>query len=165
MWAASIGLTPSKDILPYIQLGMVKMAGLPFLGWAAKAHSHIQRVAPQVAPPRERDGLPLWHPVYFRNEYKCSYYNMKKIRRGVLAWGQFQSLDDARRMSALPQTWKGVMVDDKEEQEEEYTIETTAQHPVYTDSNRCTGSRQSPARWPLNWAAKETKSYSTTKAW
>ena len=32
-WAASIGLTPSKDHLPYIQLGMVRTAGLTFLGW------------------------------------------------------------------------------------------------------------------------------------
>ena len=111
-WAASIGFTPSKDNLPYIQPGMVRTAGLTFPGWAAKAHSHIQRVAPQVPPPpppeKDRDGLPLWHSFYFRNQYKCWYYNMKMIRRGVLTWGQFQSLDDARLMSALPQTWKGV---------------------------------------------------------
>ena len=50
-WAASIGFTPSKDDLPYIQLGMVRTAGLTFLGWLANAHSYIQRVAPQVAPP------------------------------------------------------------------------------------------------------------------
>ena len=95
-WAASIGFTPSKDNLPYIQLAMVRTAGMAFLGWAAKAHSQIQWVAPQVAPPEDRDGLPLWHSVYFRNEYKCSYYNMKMIRRGVRTWGWFQSLDDAR---------------------------------------------------------------------
>ena len=51
-WATSIGFTPSKDNLPYIQLGMVRTAGLPFLGWAAKAHSYIQRVALQVPPQR-----------------------------------------------------------------------------------------------------------------
>ena len=95
-WAASIGFTPSKDNLPYIQLGMVRTAGLTFLGWSAKAHSYIQRVAPQVAPPNNWDQLPLWHSAYFRNEFNCSYYNMKMIRRGVLTWGQFQSLDDAR---------------------------------------------------------------------
>ena len=78
-WAASIEFNPSKDNLPYIQLGMVGTVGLTFLGWAAKAHSHIQRVAPQVAPPRDRDGLLPWHSVYFRIEYKCSYYNMKMI--------------------------------------------------------------------------------------
>ena len=33
---------------------------------------------------------------------------MKMIRRGVLTWGHFQSLDDARLMNALPQTWKEV---------------------------------------------------------
>ena len=54
-WAATIGSTPSKDNLPYIQLGMVQTAGLTFLGWSAKAHSYIQRVAPQVAPPKNRD--------------------------------------------------------------------------------------------------------------
>ena len=54
-WAATIGFTPSKDNLPYIQLGMVRTAGLTFLGWSAKAHSYIQRVAPQVAPPKNRD--------------------------------------------------------------------------------------------------------------
>ena len=88
-WATSIGFTPSKDNLPYIQLGMVRTAGLTFLGWSAKAHSYIQRVAPQVAPPKDRDKLPRWHSVYFWDEYKCSYYNMKMIRRGVLTWGHF----------------------------------------------------------------------------
>ena len=33
---------------------------------------------------------------------------MKMIRRGVLTWGQFKSLDDARLMNALPRTWKEV---------------------------------------------------------
>ena len=61
-----------------------------------------------MAPPKDRDQLPLWHSVYFRNEYKCSYYNMKMIRRGVLTWGHFQSLEDVRLMNALPRTWKGV---------------------------------------------------------
>ena len=107
-WAASIGFTPSKDNLPYIQLGMVRTAGLTFLGWSAKAHSYIQRVAPQVAPPKNRDQLSLWHSVYFRNEFNCCYYNVKMIRRGVLTWGQFQSLEDVRPLNALPRTWKGV---------------------------------------------------------
>ena len=40
-WAASIGVTPSKDYLPYIQRGMVRTAGLTFVGWSAKAHSYI----------------------------------------------------------------------------------------------------------------------------
>ena len=40
-WAATIGFTPSKNNLPYIQLGMVGTAGLTFLGWSAKAHSYI----------------------------------------------------------------------------------------------------------------------------
>ena len=48
----TIGFTPCKDNLPYIQLGMVRTAGLTFLGWSAKAHSYIPRVAPQVPPPR-----------------------------------------------------------------------------------------------------------------
>ena len=78
-WATSIGFTPSKDNLPYIQLGTVRTAGLTFLGWSAKAHSYIQRVAPQVASPKDRDQLPLWHSIYFWNEYNCSYYNMKMI--------------------------------------------------------------------------------------
>ena len=107
-WATTIGFTPSKDNLPYIQLGMVRTADLTFLGWSAKAHSNIQRVAPQVAPPANRDRLPLWHSVYFRNEFHCSYYNTKLIRQGVLTWGQFQSLEDARLFNALPRTWKGV---------------------------------------------------------
>ena len=50
-WATTIGFTPSKDNLPYIQLCMVRTAELTFLGWLAKAHSYIQQVAPQVAPP------------------------------------------------------------------------------------------------------------------
>ena len=87
---------------------MVRTADLTFLGWSAKAHSTIQRVAPQVAPPANRDRLPLWHSVYFRNEFRCSYYNTKLIRQGVLTWGQFQSLEDARLFNALPRTWKGV---------------------------------------------------------
>ena len=107
-WATTIGFTPSKDNLPYIQLGMVRTAELTFLGWSAKAHSNIQRVAPQVAPPANRDHLPLWHSVYFRNEFNCSYYNTKMIRQGVLTWGQLQSLEDARLFNALPRTWKGV---------------------------------------------------------
>ena len=107
-WATAIGFTPSKDNLPYIQLGMVRTADLTFVGWSAKAHSNIQRVAPQVAPPANRDHLPLWHSVYFRNEFRCSYYNTKLIRQGVLTWGQFQSLQDARLFNALPRTWKGV---------------------------------------------------------
>ena len=107
-WATAIGFTPSKDNLPYIQLGMVRTADLTFPGWSAKAHSNIQRVAPQVAPPANRDRLPLWHSVYFRNEFRCSYYNTKLIRQGVLTWGQFQSLEDARLFNALPRTWKGV---------------------------------------------------------
>ena len=107
-WATTIGFTPSKDNLPYIQLGMVRTADLTFLGWSAKAHSNIQRVAPQVAPPANRDRLPLWHSVYFRNKFNCSYYNTKLIRQGVLTWGQFQSLEDARLFNALPRTWKGV---------------------------------------------------------
>ena len=40
-WATSIGFTQYKDNLPYIQLGMVRTAGLTFLGWSAKAHSYI----------------------------------------------------------------------------------------------------------------------------
>ena len=52
-WATTIGFTPSKDNLPYIQLGMVRTAELTFLGWSAEAHSNIQRVAQQVAPPGE----------------------------------------------------------------------------------------------------------------
>ena len=52
--------------------------------------------------------IPLWHSVYFRNEFNCSYYNTKMIRQGVLTWGQFQSLEDARLFNALPRTWKGV---------------------------------------------------------
>ena len=107
-WAASIGFTPSKNNLPYIQRGMVRTAGLTFLGWSAKAHSYIQRVAPQVAPPKNRDQLPLWHSVYFRNEFNCSYYNMTMIWRGALTWGHFQSLEDVRLLNALPRTWKGV---------------------------------------------------------
>ena len=107
-WATTIGFTPSKDNLPYIQLGMVRTADLTFLGWSAKAHSNIQRAAPQVPPPANRDRLPLWHSVYFRNEFHCSYYNTKLIRQGVLTWGQFQSLEDARLFNALPRTWKGV---------------------------------------------------------
>ena len=46
--------------------------------------------------------------MYFRNEFNCSYYNTKLIRQGVLTWGQFQSLEDARLFNALPRTWKGV---------------------------------------------------------
>ena len=107
-WATTIGLTPSKDNLPYIQLGMVRTAELTFLGWSAKAHSYIQRVAPQVAPPANRDQLPLWHSVYFRNEFNCSYYNTKMIRQGVLTWGQLQSFEDVRLLNAQPRTWKGV---------------------------------------------------------
>ena len=107
-WATTIGFTPSKDNLPYIQLGMVRTAELTFLGWSAKAHSYIQRVAPHVAPPKNRDQLPLWHSVYFRNEFNCSYYNMKIIWQGVLTWGQLQSLEDVRLLNAVPQTWKGV---------------------------------------------------------
>ena len=107
-WATAIGFTPSKDNLPYIQLGMVRTADLTFLGWSAKAHSNIQRVAPQVAPPANRNRLPLWHSVYFRNEFRCSYYNTKLIRQGVLTWGQFQTLEDARLLNALPRTWKEV---------------------------------------------------------
>ena len=84
-WATTIGFTPSKDNLPYIQLGMVRTADLTFLGWSAKAHSNIQRVAPQMAPPASRDRLPWWHSVYFRNEFHCSYYNTKLIRQGVRA--------------------------------------------------------------------------------
>ena len=61
-----------------------------------------------MAPPKNRDPLPLWHSVYFRNEFNCSYYNMKMIRRGVLTWGHFQSLEDVRLLNALPRTWKGV---------------------------------------------------------
>ena len=38
-WAASIWFTPSKDNLPYIQLGMVRTAELTFM-WSAKAHSY-----------------------------------------------------------------------------------------------------------------------------
>ena len=78
-WATTIGFIPSKDNLPYVQLGMVRTAELTFLGWSAKAHSYIQRMAPQVAPPANREQLPLWHSVYFRNEFKCSYYNTKMI--------------------------------------------------------------------------------------
>ena len=107
-WATTIGFTPSKDNLPYVQLGMVRTAELTFLGRSAKAHSNIQRVAPQVAPPANRDHLPLWHSVYFRNEFNCSYYNTKMIRQRVLTWGQLQSLEDARLFNALPRTWKGV---------------------------------------------------------
>ena len=107
-WAASIGFTPSKGNLPYTQLGMVRTAGLTFLGWSAKAHSCIQPVAPQVAYPKNRDQLPPWHSVYFRNEFNCSYYNMKMIRRGVLTWGHFQYVEDVRLLNALPPTWKGV---------------------------------------------------------
>ena len=107
-WATTIGFTPSKDNLPYIQLGMVRTAELTFLGWSAKAHSYIQRVAPQVTPPANRDQLPQWHSVYFRNEFNCSYYNTKMIRQGVLTWGQLQSLEDVRLLNALPRTWKGV---------------------------------------------------------
>ena len=55
-----------------------------------------------------RDQLPLWHFVYFRNEFNCSYYNTKIIRQGVLTWGQLQSLEDVRLLNALPRTWKGV---------------------------------------------------------
>ena len=40
-WATTIGFTPSKDNFPYIQLGMVRMAELAFLGWSATAHSYI----------------------------------------------------------------------------------------------------------------------------
>ena len=79
-WATTIGFTPSKDNLPYIQLGMVRTADLTLLGWAAKAHSNVHRVAPQVAPPANGDRLPLWHSVYFGNEFNCSYYNTKMIR-------------------------------------------------------------------------------------
>ena len=61
-----------------------------------------------MAPPKNRDQLPLWHSVYFRNEFNCSYYNMKMIRRGVVTWGHFQSLEDVRLLNALPRTWKGV---------------------------------------------------------
>ena len=46
--------------------------------------------------------------MYFRNEFRCSYYNTKLIRQGVLTWGQFQALEDARLFNALPRTWKGV---------------------------------------------------------
>ena len=81
---------------------MVQTAELTFLGWSAKAHSYIQRVAPQVAPPKNRDQLPLWHSFYLRNEFNCSYYNMKMIPRGVLTWGQLQSLEDVRLLNALP---------------------------------------------------------------
>ena len=45
----------------------------------------------QPPPPlalANRDQLPLWHSVYFRNEFNCSYYNTKMIRQGVLTWGQ-----------------------------------------------------------------------------
>ena len=61
-----------------------------------------------MAPPANRDQLPLWHSVYFRNEFNCSYYNTKMIRQGVLTWGQLQSLEDVRLLNALPRTWKGV---------------------------------------------------------
>ena len=52
-WATTIGFTPCKDNLPHIPLGMVRTADLTFLGWSAKAHSYIQRVASQVAPPKK----------------------------------------------------------------------------------------------------------------
>ena len=107
-WATTIGFTPSKDNLPYIQLGMVRTVGLMFLGWSAKARSYIQRVAPQVAPPKNRGQLPLWHSVYFWNEFNGSYYNFKMIRQGVLTWGQLQSLEDVRLLNALPRSWNGV---------------------------------------------------------
>ena len=106
-WAMTSGFTPSKDNLPYIQLGMVRTVGVTFLGWSAEAASYIQRVAPHVPPPKNWDQLPLWHFVYLQNEFNCSYYNMKMIRRGVLTWGQLQSLADVRLLNALPRTWKG----------------------------------------------------------
>ena len=107
-WATSIGFAPSKDKLPYIPLDMVRTAVLTFLAWLANAQTYIWRLGPQVAPPKVRDQLPLWHSVYFRNEYNGSYNNMKMIRRGVLTWGHFQSLVNVRLMNALPRTWKGV---------------------------------------------------------
>ena len=106
-WAMTIGFTPSKDNLPYIQLGMVRTVGVTFFGWSAEAASYIQRVAPHVPPPKNWDQLPLWHFVYLQNEFNCSYYNTKMIRRGVLTWGQLQSLADVRLLNALPRTWKG----------------------------------------------------------
>ena len=33
---------------------------------------------------------------------------MKMMRRGVLTWGHFQSLEDARLINALPRAWKWV---------------------------------------------------------
>ena len=107
-WATTIGFTPSKDNLAYIQPGMVRTAELSFLGWWARAHSHIQRVAPQVAPPAKRDQLPLWHSLYIRIEFNCFHYGIKMIRQGVLTWGQLQSLEDVRPLNALPGTCKGV---------------------------------------------------------
>ena len=78
------------------------------MGFWVPLHSYIQRVAPQAPPPRKRVQLPLWHSVYFRNEFNCSYYNMKIIPQGVLTWGQLQSLEDVRLLNALPRSSKGV---------------------------------------------------------
>ena len=33
---------------------------------------------------------------------------MKMIRRGVLTWRHFESVEDVRLLNALPRTWKGV---------------------------------------------------------
>ena len=75
-WVTSMGFNPNVEMLLYVQLGMVRTSGVRFLGWSAKVHSGVQQVAPQIAPPQDKSHLPLWHCVYFRNEFRCTYYNI-----------------------------------------------------------------------------------------
>ena len=50
--------------------------GTPFFFWMVKkAHSKVEQVTPQVAPPGDRSRLPLWHCVYLRNNFRCTHYN------------------------------------------------------------------------------------------
>ena len=38
-------------------------------------------MAPEIAPPQDKSNLPLWHCVYFGDNFRCTYDNTKLIRR------------------------------------------------------------------------------------
>ena len=104
-WADSIGLVPSFQYLPYLQMGSnVVWQTMPFLGGCVRALFLLQQSHVAPTPSLMPYDMPIWHNTIFRNQHRQSYFCPKLIRDGVHTWGAF--LEDDSSQDHIAPTWK-----------------------------------------------------------
>ena len=79
---------------------------MPFLGGCAHALSLLRQDHPAPTPCPMPYDMPLWHNLLFRNMHNQTYFCPRRIRDGVVTWGEF--LEDDSSQSHVAPMWRPI---------------------------------------------------------